>query len=169
MKQIFLLVFFLAFAQNIWTQRTPEPLSEAEQKLIAELGRDQEFVQVTCERRHVKSSADSDASTRLKTLDAYKNGKEISKLKKSCGTIEGDPIFSYLTVEKGKASIIIDTSWDKFGPKRVYSYQCSELDIGTYFNDLKTGRMFFQKARTDEVRDERATLRCIAGAEEIIF
>lgn len=172
MKKTFLLIFFLTFAQSIWTQRTIEPLSQEEQRLSEELKKDQEYVQISLGRRQASRSTDIDTSYRLKALEAFNIGNEKLKLKKSRGTKEGDPIFSYLTVEKGKAQVFIDTLQDDFGPKRVYFYNCGELDIGIYFFDLKAGKMVFRKAGTDEIdeiKDGQVALRCIAGEKEIIF
>ena len=167
MKKIGFLIICLVLIQNVWAQRTGEPLSEDDQKLSDELKKDQDFLQIGCERRQTVKGADMDL--RLKALEAFKEERQKSKLKKSCGTIEGDPIFSYLKVEKGKASIFIDTSQDDFGPKRVYSYQCSELEIGIYFNDLKQGKMVFQKIDSSQIKDQKIVLRCVSDKQEIIF
>ncbi|MCC6329289.1 MAG: DUF4362 domain-containing protein [Acidobacteria bacterium] len=167
MKSLLLLISFLVLVQYIWPQRTPEPLSHEEQRLVAELRTDQAYLQVSCRGRRTVASADKDASYRLNALEAFAGGNKRSKLKKACITKEGDPILSYLTVDNGKASIVIDTSQDEFGPKRVYSYQCGELAIGIYFRDLKSGRLVFQK--TAKIEGGQATLQCIAGPKEIFF
>lgn len=167
MKKVCLLIICLVFIQNVWGQRIREPLSEDEQKLSDELKKDRDFLPIGCERRPTAKQAD--INLKLKALEAFKKEGQKSKLKKSCGTVEGDPIFSYLTVEKGKASIFIDTSQDDFGPQRVYSYQCGELDIGIYFNDLKQGRMVFQKIDGSEIKDQQIVLRCMADKKEVIF
>lgn len=169
MKKIILLIFCLVFIQTVSGQRTKESLSAEEQKLSDELRQDQEYVQVSCERRQVVINPDKDTSYRLKSVQAFQGEGEIQKLKKSCGTIEGDPITSYLTVEKGKARVFIDASQDKFGPKRVYAYQCSALDIGIYFNDLKAGTMVFQKIDAGAGKDQKLVLRCLADSRDIIF
>src|SRR5215213_5986094 len=144
MKSVYLLILCLVFVQPVRSQRTRQPLDEAERQLRDELKKDADFVAVDCWRRAKAKTEDKDTSYRLKAVDAYRQEGEKIKLKMSCGTKEGDPIFSYLTVEKGIASIFIDTSQDDFGPQRVYFYKCSEFEIGVYFNDLKIGRMVFQ-------------------------
>jgi len=168
MKKAFLLIFCLLFIQSIWAQRIKEPLSADEQKLSDELKNDQEYIQVGCERRPT-SNSDRDTSYRLKAIQAFTKAGEKSKLKKTCGTVEGDPIYSYLTVEKGKAQFFIDTSQDYFGPRRVYAYPCSQLDIGIYFNDLKAGKMVFQKMENSEEKDRQIVLRCLVDSKEFIF
>jgi Domain of unknown function (DUF4362) len=169
MKKVCLLIFCLLFVQNIWGQRTREALSNDEQKISDELKKDKVYVQLSCERRLSSANPDRDTSYRLKAIAAFKEEGEKLKLKKTCGTIEGDPIFSYLTIEKGKAQFFIDTSQDDFGQKRVYSYQCSKLDIGIYFNDLKVGRMVFEKIESSEEKDHQIVLRCLADSKEFIF
>lgn len=169
MKKICLLIFCLLFIQNVFGQRTREPLSAEEQKLSDELKNDKEYIEVSCNRRSAISNSDRDTSYRLKAIEAFTKAGEKSKLKKSCGTVEGDPIFSYLTVEKGKAKFFIDTSQDDFGPRRVYAYECSQFDIGIYFNDLKAGRMVFQKIESSEGKDRQTVLRCLADSKELIF
>jgi len=169
MKKICLLIFCLVFVQNIWAQRIRQPLSEEEQKLSDELKKVKDFVAVDCLRKQTAEAADRDISYKLKAVQAYREAGEKIKLKKVCGTIEGDPIFSYLTVEKGKAVIFIDSSQDDFGPQRVYSYQCTGFEIGVYYNDLKTGSMFFQIIEKPNVKDGYISLRCMADNKEIIF
>lgn len=107
MKKACLLIFCLLFIQNIWAQQTREPLSEDEQKLSDELKNDREFIRINCERRGIAVNPDRDTSYRLKAIRAFTEAVEKSKLKNSCGTVEGDPIFSYLTVEKGKAKVLL--------------------------------------------------------------
>jgi len=169
MKKICLLIFCLLFIQNIFGQRVREPLSEDEQKLSDKLKNDKEYVQVSCAKSAFPYNPDRDTSYRLKAIQSFTESGEKSKLKKSCGTVEGDPIFSYLTVEKGKAQFFIDTSQDDFGPKRVYSYECSQLEIGIYFNDLKAGKMVFQKIESSEGKDYQIVLRCLADSKDFIF
>jgi hypothetical protein len=169
MQKTFLFILLFAFGQTIWTQRSPDRLSAEEQRLSDELRKDQEYLNIDCGRRPAGAHTDRDTSYRLKAHEAFNKGNEKSKLKKSCGTKEGDPIFSYLMVERGKATLFVDTSQDDFGRKRVYSYQCSEVDIGVYFNDLNLGKMIFEKNETDEIKGRRVALRCVAGMKEIIF
>jgi hypothetical protein len=169
MKKICLLIFCLLFVQNVFGQRTRAPLSADQQKLKDELKNDQEYIEVSCDRRSTVPNPDRDTSYRLKAIQAFTQTGEKAKLKKTCGTVEGDPIYSYLTVEKGKAKVFIDTSQDDFGPKRVYAYECSELDIGIYFNDLKAGKMVFQKIENSEEKDHQMVLRCLADSKELFF
>ncbi len=169
MKKICILIFCLILIQSVSGQRTKAPLSEAEQKLSDGLKNDMDFVAVECGRRQTAASADRVASYKLKAFLAFSGEGEQIKLKKTCGTIEGDPVFSYLTVEKGKASIFIDTSQDDFGPQRVYSYQCVEFEIGIYFNDLKQGKMVFQAIADADFKNGQTALRCLADKKEIIF
>ena len=170
MKKAFLLIFCLLFIQNAWDQRTKAPLSAEEQKLADELKNDREYIEVSCERRFAAAAnSDRDSSYRLKAVQALTGAGEKSKLKKTCGTVEGDSIYSYLTVEKGKARFFIDSSQDDFGPRRVYASVCSELDIGIYFNDLKAGAMVFQKMESGEGKDRQLFLRCLADSKEFIF
>jgi hypothetical protein len=169
MKKICLLIFCLLFVQDVWAQRKREPLSADQQKLKDELINDREYIEVSCDRRSTTPNPDRDTSYRLKAIQAFTEAGEKSKLKKTCVTVEGDPIYSYLTVEKGKAQFFIDSSQDDFGPKRVYAYQCSQLEIGIYFNDLKAGRMVFQKIENSEGKDRQIVLRCLADSKEFIF
>ena len=169
MKKVCLLIFCLIFVQNVWAQRPKRPLPAEEQKLSDELKNDKDFVAVGCQRRHTADTADRDMSYKLKAVQAYREEGEKIKLKKACGTVEGDPIFSYLTVEKGKASIFVDTSQDDFGPQRVFSYQCDEFDFGVYLNDLKAGRMVFQTTGDADIKDGSPALRCMVDQKEIIF
>lgn len=169
MKIVCLVIFCLMLVQNAQAQRPKKPLSENEQRLSDELKNDKDFVAVGCGRRQTADAADRDESYKLKAVQAFRGEGEKLKLKKRCGTVEGDPIFSYLTVERGKAAIFIDTSLDDFGPQRVYSYQCGEFDFGVYFNDLKAGRMVFQITGDTNVTNDDAALRCLADQKEIIF
>jgi hypothetical protein len=169
MKKVCLLIFCLIFVLHAAAQPTREPLSEAERKLSDELKNDKDFVAVDCWLRRSENTADRDASYKLKAVQAFRGEGEKINLKKRCGTKEGDPIFSYLTVEKGRASIFVDTSQDEFGPQRVFSYQCEELDFGVYFNDLKAGRMVFQITDAANLKNDYPAVRCMAGKKEIIF
>lgn len=152
---------------NAQAQRVPSSLSDAEQRLSDEMKLDNEFEQIGCQRR---PTAKTDGEGRRhKAFEAFLRQEGKIKIKQICGTIEGDPILSYLTVERGKASIVVDGSEDKFGPGRVSTYECDKLEIGRYFNDLKLGRMVFEKIDSTHVTGQEIALRCLANNIELIF
>ena len=169
MMKLCLLVFSLIFVQNVWAQSARQPLSEAERKLSDELKSDPHFKTIGCGQQQSAEMAAQDASNKLKAAQVYRGEGEKIKLKKTCETIEGDRVFSYLTVENDKASIMVDASQDEFGPPRVYSHKCEEFDFGVYFNDLKTRRMVFQIGGETKVENGYAALRCMSEQKEIIF
>ena len=169
-KNLLAIIGCLFIFQNIAAQETRKPLSADEIKLKEELRADKEFFQVDCRgRRPADEPVEADAKTRLKVFEAFESGNKSSKLKKTCSTIEGDPIYSYLMVEDGKASVVIDTSEDPFGAKRVFSYRCDDLAVGRYFHDEKARKFVFERVETGQLKDWQFILRCSAGEREFVF
>ena len=169
MKMIYVLIFSLVLGINVQAQEVRAVLSDQEQELSERMRQDKEFGLVGCSRRRRAIDPSEGTARRLEALEALSLQDGKAKIKMTCGTIEGDPIFSYLTVEKGKASIVVDTSQDKFGPGRVTTYACDKLEIGRYFNDLKLGKMVFEQIDTSAVAAEQVSLRCLANNIELIF
>ena len=169
MKSICFLIFCLTFFQSICAQDTRKPLSEEDQKLIRELKADAKFSTVDCVWEDDRRLLDAGRANRLKAFKIYKSGAGQLKLKQECHGIDGGPVYRYLTVEKGKAFLIIDTSEDNFGTKQVYQFACSDLQIGRYFHDKKTGAMTFEALGVKEIKDPTVFLRCSPEAESEIF
>ena len=169
MRKVCVLIFSLILGANVQAQNVRAELSDQEQVLSDRMRQDNEFEPVGCSRRPRAIDPSESTARRLKTFEALSRQHGKAKIKMTCGTKEGDPIFSYLTVEKGKASIVVDTSHDEFGPRRVTTYACDKLEIGRYFNDLKLGKMVFDPIDSTPAAGEQISLRCLANNIEVIF
>lgn len=110
-----------------------------------------------------------DTSYKLKVVQTYGGEGEKIKLKNTCPTKDAGPVFSYLTAEKGKVTIVVDYSQDEFGPNKVYTYQCSELEFGVFFDSREAKKFGFQKTDKTDVKDAVPVLRCVADRREVFF
>lgn len=169
MKPILFLLLIFALAMNVWTQNERNEPSPQEQKLSEELAADREYNQVGCAGYLKTANAEKSANYRRAAFEIFATGKLKKKLKRSCGTREGDPIVTYLAVENGTAIIYVDWTRDRFGPGRLFSYTCSNLDFGSYSVDQDGRAMVFQKKGAGKIKSEEVALRCVANAKEIVF
>ena len=121
------------------TRRRGE-LTEQELKLRDELEKDASFKQISCRQPNNE--------VRLLLYNAANSDNKNApvKVKRICGTIEGDPIPSYLTVAQGKITLVVDASRDEFGSMQIYSKECKSLTLGTYImvKDEKGSRREFR-------------------------
>lgn len=60
------------------------------------------------------------------------------RLRKTCTTVEGDPIVHYLTAVDGEITLVTDSTADQFGPKQVCSARVARVEIGHV--DEQTGQ-----------------------------
>jgi len=169
MTKTWLWIFLLMFIANVQAQQRVEQVSVEDIKLSDELKKDAEYIQVDCGLRPSAVNREKDSTFRLKAVEVFAQDGEKTKLKKTCGTVEGDPIFSCLLLEKGKATMFIDSTQDKFGHRRITSYLCMELDLGHYFNDLKAGKMVFRKVENANITNDSLVLRCGSNNNEVYF
>lgn len=122
--------FVTAISQN---NHTPE-----ESGLIQGLRQDSSIKTIDCPRNNL------DLSTRIKN-NAVKqllysvagSGRGVFKAKKTCVTVEGDPVTEYMIVVSGKIRVIHDASQDRFGGMDVYSYDVNNIQLGYYDKDMK--------------------------------
>lgn len=169
MTRILPLIFLVCSVASLQAQRTTDSVGIDELRLSQSLRQDSEYQLVNCAQRPLGTLRDNGANFRLKAKEAFaKDGQQV-KLKKVCPTREGTPVYSYLQVEKGKATLVIDSTQDKFGQQHVWSYLCSGLDLGRYFNDLKVGKMVFEKIEPPNIKDAEIALQCITNKGEIYF
>jgi hypothetical protein len=135
-------------------------LTEQELKLRDELEKDSSFKETDCRglNNEVRLLLYNAANSESKNVTV--------KAKKICSTLEGDPIPSYLSVNKGKITLVIDTSRDEFGSMQLYSKTCESLTLGTYVmvKDEKGSRSEFKPIHNsdkDEIKDKVSfVLRC---------
>jgi hypothetical protein len=114
------------------TNQTPN-----ESGLIQSLQQDPSIKTIDCPRRNL------DLSTRIKN-NAVKqllysvagSGRGVFKAKKTCITVEGDPVTEYMIVVSGKIRVIHDASQDRFGGMDVHSYDVNNIQIGYYDKDM---------------------------------
>lgn len=126
---------------NAQTQQRHQ-LTEQELKLRDKLEKDSTFKVVSCSVILTKENLEGKAlearqfSNRIKLLlfeaAQSSNPKETVKVKKICSTREGDQIPSYLTVNQGKVTLVVDTSRDKFGSGQIHLKDCENLTLGNY-------------------------------------
>lgn len=167
MKYLYLLIFCLAFFQNVFGQDTRKPLVEDDKRLIESLKTDVEFQEIRCWREETENNPE--VTIRRTALEAFRLADREAKLKRTCHTIEGDPIFSYLIIKDGKASVVVDTTEDKFGSKQFFRYQCGRLAIGKYFYDENARKRIFEEIKDGDKKDRIIVLQCVAEEKEIIF
>lgn len=112
------------------------PLPQEERKLRDELEQDSSITQIPCFRAFNEETKDqkllearkANNQVKLSLYNAASN-KRVMKAKKLCSTLEGTIIASYLLINEGKISMIVDYSRDGFSSGRVYSDTCSNLTL----------------------------------------
>lgn len=169
MKRLCLLIFCLILIQSVFGQDTRKLLTAEEVKLIKSLKDDDKFVRVSCQFFREEFMKKSDIDNRLLAFRSLQNKNKKFKIKRACGTREGDPIYAYLIVENGIASIIIDTSEDEFGSKQVYSYKCESLKIGKYHYDKQKEEMVFKKIEDKKLNEQKFILMCANEKSKLPF
>ncbi|MGI8544954.1 MAG: hypothetical protein ACR2MD_15955 [Aridibacter sp.] len=165
-----LLLVFVIFSQNTCSQNPIEFSGGADIQLRDSLRKDSEFVQASCGIGQSDDIIEKESKIKLKAYQNFINNDGISKIKIKCETNEGDPIYSYLTVLKGEASILIDISEAKNVKKEVTLYKCRELEIGKFSLDEKTQESIFQVLNNSELEGQKElSLRCLSKNEKILF
>lgn len=173
MKKILFAVFFLLATVTTFAQKTDtRQITPEEIKLRDELEADQSFLQMFCNNLG-KSSRLLDAqkeNLRVRWLiyEASQTDKSV-KAKRTCSTIEGTPVISYIIVEKGKAKLVIDASRDEYGSMRVHSYNCDKLLIGSYEFNKDKNEMTFKPLSREEVGTNVPSFQCQAADKSLIF
>ena len=168
MKHPYLLIFCLLLFQNAFGQETRKPLSENDKKLIEALKTDAEFQEIECWRERIEANK-REMDIKLSAFEAFKLADRQSKIKRTCYTLEGDPVFSYLTIKDGKASVVIDTTQDPFGSKQVFSYQCSKLILAKYTEDLEARKKTFEEIEPAAIKEQMIVLQCRTESKEFTF
>ncbi len=170
MKNIILFMLVVVFTQNNCSQTATTNFSKDNTKLRDSLKQDSEFVQLSCGMGNSEETIKSESEIKLKAYQNFGNKEGTSKIKMMCKTTEGDPLYSYLTIQKGNASVLIDTSEDKNGNKEITLYKCRNLEIGKFSLDEKTQELIFQPLKNNELKEQKElSLRCLSGNEKIIF
>lgn len=170
MKKAILFLLLIIFSQNNCNQNKTINFSEDNTKLRDSLKKDTEFVQVSCGIGQSDEITERESKIKLKAYQNLTNEEGTSKIKIMCKTIKDDPIYSYLTVLKGNASILIDESEDENGNKEITLYKCRDLEIGKFSLDEKTQEPMFQSLKSNELKDQsELSLRCLSGDEKILF
>lgn len=170
MKKAILFLLLIVFSQNNCNQKTTTNFSENSTKLRDSLKKDSEFVQLSCGIGQSDEIIEGESKIKLKAYQNLINKEETSKIKIMCKTIKDDPIYSYLTVQNGKASILIDESEGKNENKEITLYKCSDLEIGKFSFDEKTLETIFQSLKSNEIKDQKElSLRCLSEDEKILF
>jgi hypothetical protein len=165
-----LLAAFAAQAQEPQPPRQtpPEELRQTppeELKLRDELEADQSFLKLLCrvgEGGQAPSSAAAKENLRIWRLvyEAARDAAQTVKAKYTCSTVEGDPITTYIIIEKGKAKIINDASRDYFGSLRVVSSNCDEFIVGTYRYHKNKRMMKFKPAAGGKFDGKSPSFQC---------
>lgn len=114
------------FCQTTEQPRKRGELTEQELKLREELDKDSSFTLIPCR------SPNNEVRLSLYNAAKFGSNKETVKAKMICSTIEGTKVPSYLIVNQGKITYVVDTSRDKFGAMRFYSKTCDSLTLGKY-------------------------------------
>ena len=65
-----------------------------------------------------------------KLVDAARSRTGAVSLRKTCTTIEGDPIVHYLTVVDGEITLVTDSTADRFGPRQVCAARVARVELG---------------------------------------
>lgn len=163
-QTIFLLVALFIFCwqftdvSEVNAQRmSTNPLPEEERKLRDELEQDASIVQISC-----RGAVEVNNRVKLSLYKAASSDKSVVKAKKLCSTIEGTIIASYLLVNKGQITTVVDYSRDGFSSGRVYSETCDSLSLGSYvlIKDEKGTRYEFQPASETDKDKVAFMLRC---------
>jgi len=122
--------FVTAISPN---NNTPEKSS-----LIQGLKQDPSIKTIDCPRRNL------DLTIRIKNnavkqllYSVADSGRGVFKAKKTCITVEGDPVTEYMIVVSGKIRVIHDASQDRFGGMDVHSYDVNNIQLGYYDKDMK--------------------------------
>ena len=130
-----LLVLIMIITQINCIQNSIKFTGGADLKLRDSLKADSEFVSLNCAVGKSDEILKKESKIRLEAYQNFINKNGISKIKMECKTSDGDPIYSYLRIINGKASMLIDISEDKHGNKEVSFHECSDLKIGKYIYD----------------------------------
>ncbi len=172
MKKILFSVFFLLATVTTFAQKTDtRQITPEEIKLRDELEANQFFLQIPCNLG--KSSRLPDAqkeNLRVRWLiyETSQTDKSV-KAKRTCSTIEGTPVVSYIIVERGKTKLVIDASRDEYGSMRVHSYNCDKLLIGSYEFNKDKNEMTFKPLSREEVGTNIPFFQCQAADKSLIF
>ncbi len=133
--------------------------TDAARALVGDLAGDASVVEVGCAASGDELRARNELLARF--VEVARSGSGTFRLKKTCTTIEGDPIVRYLVVDDGSITLATDSTADKFGPKQVCRAGVDQVELG-YF-DPKTadasGPRYFQ-VTPDSPADATYLIRC---------
>ena len=165
-------LFSLQFAvHKVYAQQTPTTsLPEEERKLRDELEQDKSILEVSCRVFFTPEKPDKQFLEAQKTrnqiilsiLKASTSNEVIAKVKQRCSSIEGTPTVSYLLVNNGKITLVIDSSRDKFGYMRVKIETCRSLSLIHYVSVIDEKDSRLELKPTSESDKDKVTfmLKC---------
>ena len=169
---VILFLFGLQFGvHKVNAQQTPtNSLPEEERKLRDELELDKSILEVSCRVFFTPEKPDKQFLEARKTrnqiilsiLKAATSNEIIAKVKQRCSSIEGTPTVSYLLVNNGKITLVVDSSRDKFGYMRVRTETCSSLSLVHYVSvkDEKGSRLELKPTSESDKDKVTFMLKC---------
>ena len=139
----------LCIAALVWLPQTPAPArdqpaldttyacdTDRARALVVAFAGDAGVVEVGCQ---APSDGVGARNAQLAALvDAARSRAGAVRLRKTCNTIEGDPIVHYLTAVEGEITLVTDSRGDRFGPKQVCSARVARVELG--YVDEASGR-----------------------------
>jgi hypothetical protein len=132
----------LCIAALVWLPQTPKPGkdrpaadtaytcdTDRARSLARDLAADTSVTEVGCQ-----ASGDG-VEAHNKLLEAFLFSTATGRmgalrLRKTCSTVEGDPIVHYLMLVDGEITLVTDSTADRFGPKQVCSARVARVEIG---------------------------------------
>lgn len=133
--------------------------TDAARALVGDLARDASVAEVGCAVSGDELRAHNELLARF--VEVARSGEGSLRLKKTCSTIEGDPIVRYLVVENGSITLATDSTADKFGPQQACRAGVEQVDLG--YLDAKTADasgMRFLQVTPDAPADATYVIRC---------